>query len=163
YAAGVLFGRHKLVPTISPGKTWEGLAGSTLACVVVGITGAIVLLDATWWAGAVLGLVITVTATLGDLVESMLKRDLDLKDMGSLLPGHGGVMDRLDALLPSALSAWLMLTILVPPSCSVFRGCRSEGVSRRGRAAKGRLPWRYADAGRTARRGARAGGSRRGR
>lgn len=116
YAAGVLFGRHKLVPTISPGKTWEGLAGSTLAGVVVGITGAIVLLDATWWAGAVLGLVITVTATLGDLVESMLKRDLDLKDMGSLLPGHGGVMDRLDSLLPSALSAWLMLTLLVPPA-----------------------------------------------
>lgn len=116
YAAGVLFGRHKLVPTISPGKTWEGLAGSTFACLAVGVAGVLLLLDGAWWAGAALGLVVTVTATLGDLVESMLKRDLDLKDMGSLLPGHGGVMDRLDSLLPSALAAWLVLTFLVPPA-----------------------------------------------
>jgi phosphatidate cytidylyltransferase len=114
YAAGVMFGKHKLVPTISPGKTWEGLAGSTLSCLAVGVVGVVLLLDGAWWAGLVLGLVCVITATLGDLVESMLKRDLDIKDMGSVLPGHGGVMDRLDSLLPSAFASWLVLTLLVP-------------------------------------------------
>lgn len=114
YAAGVLFGRHKLVPSISPGKTWEGLAGSTVACLAVAMAGVVLLLDGAWWAGVVLGVVGVITATLGDLVESMLKRDLDIKDMGSVLPGHGGVMDRLDSLLPSAFVAWLVLTVLVP-------------------------------------------------
>lgn len=114
YAAGVLFGRHKLVPSISPGKTWEGLAGSTLSCLAVGVAGVVLLLDGAWWAGLVLGLVGVITATFGDLVESMLKRDLNIKDMGSVLPGHGGVMDRLDSLLPSAFALWLVMTVLVP-------------------------------------------------
>ncbi|WP_157180995.1 phosphatidate cytidylyltransferase [Actinopolymorpha alba] len=113
YAAGVLFGRHKLAPEISPGKTWEGLAGSALSCLAVGIVGVTVLLHGAWWAGLVLGVVATVTATAGDLVESMLKRDIGIKDMGSVLPGHGGVMDRLDSLLPTALVSWLVLTLLV--------------------------------------------------
>ncbi|HEY8455531.1 MAG TPA: phosphatidate cytidylyltransferase [Actinopolymorphaceae bacterium] len=115
YVAGVLFGRHKLAPTISPGKTWEGLAGSALLCLAVGVAGVMILLDGTWWTGLVLGVVATATATLGDLVESMLKRDVGIKDMGTLLPGHGGVMDRLDSLLPTALVSWLVLTLLVPP------------------------------------------------
>jgi phosphatidate cytidylyltransferase len=114
YAAGVLFGRHKLAPTISPGKTWEGLAGSTLCCLVAGVAGVVFLLHGSWWAGLVVGAVATVTATLGDLVESMLKRDIGIKDMGSLLPGHGGVMDRLDSLLPTAVVSWLVLSLLVP-------------------------------------------------
>jgi phosphatidate cytidylyltransferase len=114
YAAGVLFGRHRLAPSISPGKTWEGVAGSTLFCLAVGVAGVMILLHGTWWAGLILGIAATVTATLGDLVESMLKRDIGIKDMGSLLPGHGGVMDRLDSLLPTALVSWLVLSLLVP-------------------------------------------------
>jgi phosphatidate cytidylyltransferase len=114
YATGVLFGRHPLAPSISPGKTWEGLAGSALFCFAVGLAGVTLLLHGSWWAGLVLGAAATVTATLGDLVESMLKRDIGIKDMGSLLPGHGGVMDRLDSLLPTALVAWVVLTLLVP-------------------------------------------------
>lgn len=114
YAAGVVIGRHKLAPAISPGKTWEGLAGSAIACVAVGVAGVMLLLDGNWWAGLVLGLVATGSATFGDLMESMIKRDLEIKDMGSLLPGHGGVMDRLDSLLPTALASWLVLELLVP-------------------------------------------------
>jgi phosphatidate cytidylyltransferase len=114
YVAGVLFGRHRLAPSISPGKTWEGVAGSTLFCLAVGVAGVMILLHGTWWAGLILGIAATVTATLGDLVESMLKRDIGIKDMGSLLPGHGGVMDRLDSLLPTALVSWLVLSLLVP-------------------------------------------------
>ena len=86
YVAGVLFGKHPLAPMVSKGKTWEG---------------------------ALFGLAIVVTATLGDLGESMIKRDLGLKDMGRLLPGHGGVLDRLDSLLPCAAVAYLVLTAIL--------------------------------------------------
>ncbi|WP_051989734.1 phosphatidate cytidylyltransferase [Gordonia soli] len=113
YAAGVLFGKHPMAPAISPKKSWEGLVGS----LVVGTTGAICcvvfLLGSHWWIGAILGPVLVVCATLGDLVESQVKRDLGIKDMGSLLPGHGGIMDRLDSLLPSALIVWAVLTALL--------------------------------------------------
>ncbi|MET9021233.1 phosphatidate cytidylyltransferase [Actinopolymorpha sp. NPDC004070] len=114
YTAGVLFGRHPLAPSISPAKTYEGLAGSAVFCLAIGVAGVMVLLEGSWWAGLILGAAATVTATLGDLVESMLKRDVGIKDMGSLLPGHGGVMDRLDSLLPTALVSWLVLSLLVP-------------------------------------------------
>jgi phosphatidate cytidylyltransferase len=114
YLAGVLAGRHPMAPTVSPKKSWEGFAGSVVACVGIGILAVIVLLDGQWWAGAVLGAAAVVTATLGDLGESMVKRDLGIKDMSALLPGHGGIMDRLDSLLPTAPIAWLILTALVP-------------------------------------------------
>ncbi len=114
YAAGVLFGRHRLAPSISPAKTWEGLGGSAVLCLGVGIAGVMVLLQGSLWAGIVLGVAATATATLGDLVESMLKRDIGIKDMGRMLPGHGGVMDRLDSILPTALVSWLVLSLLVP-------------------------------------------------
>jgi phosphatidate cytidylyltransferase len=114
YGVGVVAGRHPLAPTISPKKSWEGVAGSVLACVLVGVASVVLLLDGPWWAGALLGLLTAVSATLGDLGESMIKRDLGIKDMGSLLPGHGGLMDRLDSLLPTAPLAWLVLTALVP-------------------------------------------------
>jgi phosphatidate cytidylyltransferase len=114
YAAGVLFGRHPLAPTVSPAKTWEGLAGSAVLCLGIGVAGVMVLLDGSLLAGLVLGAAATVTATLGDLVESMLKRDIGIKDMGRMLPGHGGVMDRLDSILPTALVSWLVLSLLVP-------------------------------------------------
>ena len=114
YAAGVVLGRHPMAPTVSPAKSWEGFAGSTVACVVGGTALVTLLLHGAWWQGAVFGLAIAVTATLGDLGESMIKRDLGIKDMGSLLPGHGGLMDRLDSLLPAAAVSWLLLSAFVP-------------------------------------------------
>ncbi len=114
YIAGVLAGRHPMAPTVSPKKSWEGFAGSVLACLAVGVFAVVVALDGDWWAGAALGAAAVLTATLGDLGESMIKRDLELKDMSTLLPGHGGIMDRLDSLLPTAPVAWLILTALVP-------------------------------------------------
>lgn len=114
YAFGVVWGKHQLAPSVSPKKTWEGLAGSAVFAVVLGVAGVTVALDGAWWAGATLGLAIVATATVGDLSESLLKRDLGIKDMGSLLPGHGGIMDRLDSLLPAAPVGYLLLTVLVP-------------------------------------------------
>jgi phosphatidate cytidylyltransferase len=114
YAVGVLVGRHPMAATISPKKSWEGFAGSVVACVVVGAALVGYVLHGPWWVGIVLGAVSAVTATLGDLVESLVKRDLGVKDMGALLPGHGGLMDRLDSLLATVVPAWLVLTLLVP-------------------------------------------------
>ncbi|MFB6724554.1 phosphatidate cytidylyltransferase [Kribbella sp. NPDC056345] len=113
YVAGVLFGKHPMAPTISPKKSWEGFAGSTLFCVGAGIASVVFLLDGHWWVGAIVGAVAVVTATVGDLGESMIKRDLGIKDMSNLLPGHGGVMDRLDSLLATAPAVWLLLHLLV--------------------------------------------------
>jgi phosphatidate cytidylyltransferase len=114
YAVGVVAGKHPLAPSVSPKKSWEGLGGSVLACLAAGILSVVFLLDGSWWAGAVLGLAAVVTATVGDLSESLLKRDLGIKDMGSLLPGHGGVLDRIDSLLPTAPVAFVLLAVLVP-------------------------------------------------
>ena len=112
YAIGVLLGRHRMAPHISPGKTWEGLLGSLVSCLLVGWAGVVFLLDDSWWAGLVLGGCATVTAVGGDLLMSMVKRDVGIKDMGRLLPGHGGIMDRLDSLLPTALASWAVLSLL---------------------------------------------------
>lgn len=109
YAAGVLFGKHPMVPAISPKKSWEGLSGSLLFGLVGGILTVSLILGGPWWVGAVLGVVIVLTSTLGDLVESQVKRDLGIKDMGAMLPGHGGIMDRLDSALPSAVATWVVL------------------------------------------------------
>jgi phosphatidate cytidylyltransferase len=114
YATGVLFGKHLLAPKISPKKSIEGLAGSIIMCASVGLILLTWLLNAYWWQGVVFGLAIVVTATLGDLGESMVKRDLGIKDMGTLIPGHGGILDRLDSLLPSAPVAWALLAAFVP-------------------------------------------------
>ena len=114
YVAGVLFGRHPMAPTISPKKSWEGFAGSALFTAVGGALLVALLVDGLWWEGVVIGLAAMVAATLGDLCESMIKRDLGIKDMGSLLPGHGGMMDRLDSLLLAAPVTYLLLSWLVP-------------------------------------------------
>jgi phosphatidate cytidylyltransferase len=114
YVAGVLFGKHPMAPHVSPKKSWEGFAGSGLFCAVGGAVILPLLLDGAPLAGAAIGLAVMLTATLGDLGESMIKRDLGIKDMGSLLPGHGGIMDRLDSLLPAAPVTFLLLTWLVP-------------------------------------------------
>ncbi|MFG3588424.1 phosphatidate cytidylyltransferase [Streptomyces sp. NPDC047990] len=114
YAIGWRFGKHKLAPRISPGKTREGLVGAVLFAMVGGALCLQFLIeDGTWWQGLIIGLAVAATATLGDLGESMIKRDLGIKDMGTLLPGHGGIMDRLDSLLPTAPVVWLLLVIFV--------------------------------------------------
>jgi phosphatidate cytidylyltransferase len=113
YAAGVLFGKHPMAPIISPKKSWEGFAGSAVACVVAGYLLVVHLLDGDWWVGVVLGLIAVVMATLGDLCESVMKRDLGIKDMSHVIPGHGGLMDRLDSLLATVAPIWLLLHYLV--------------------------------------------------
>lgn len=113
YFAGILFGKHLMVPAISPKKTWEGLAGSVVLCLAAGAIGLVLLLNGPVWAGLVLGIGAVIAATLGDLVESIIKRDIDTKDMSSILPGHGGVLDRLDSLLMVAPVAWLLMTVLL--------------------------------------------------
>ncbi|RKN06673.1 phosphatidate cytidylyltransferase [Streptomyces radicis] len=110
YAVGWRIGRRKLAPRISPGKTREGLAGAVVFAMAAGALCMQFLIDGgTWWEGLILGLGVAASATLGDLGESMIKRDLGIKDMGTLLPGHGGIMDRLDSLLPTAPVVWLLL------------------------------------------------------
>jgi phosphatidate cytidylyltransferase len=113
YFAGISFGRHKMAPVISPKKTWEGFAGSALACMAVGGWLVAWLLEDDIWKGVLIGAVVVVFATLGDLVESVIKRDLGVKDMGSVLPGHGGMMDRLDSLVAALIPVWVLLTLLV--------------------------------------------------
>jgi len=113
YIAGVLFGRHPMAPVISPKKSWEGFAGSTFFCVAAGIALVVWLLDGDWWVGIALGLIAVVMATLGDLVESVMKRDLGIKDMSQIIPGHGGLMDRIDSLLATIAPIWLLLHYLV--------------------------------------------------
>jgi phosphatidate cytidylyltransferase len=114
YAVGALFGKHPLAPRISPKKSIEGFAGSTAMCALIGYILMTTLLHASWWQGVVFGLALVASATLGDLGESMVKRDLGIKDMGTLLPGHGGILDRLDSLLPSAPVAWALLQAFGP-------------------------------------------------
>ena len=106
YAAGVRFGKHPMAPKISPKKSWEGFAGSVVTQMVIGALLFQYALDAVWWQGVIVGLAMTVTATLGDFVESAIKRDLGVKDMGDIVPGHGGIMDRLDSLIPNAFVSW---------------------------------------------------------
>lgn len=112
YTAGVLFGKHPMVPAISPKKSWEGFAGSLIAGTTASVLAVTFLLDKPPWVGVPLGLMLVITGTLGDLIESQVKRDLGIKDMGTLLPGHGGIMDRLDSVLPSAVATWIVLTLL---------------------------------------------------
>jgi len=114
YAVGVKFGKHPMAPSLSPKKSWEGFAGSVLSCALVGAISLPLLLDGVWWAGAVLGVVAAAAATLGDLIESSIKRDLGIKDMSTILPGHGGLMDRLDSLVVVAPVAWALLLLFVP-------------------------------------------------
>lgn len=118
YVAGVLAGRHPLAPSVSPKKSWEGLGGSFLLAGTVGGVGAAVLLDASPVFGVLLGAASVLTATLGDLAESLLKRDLELKDMGRVLPGHGGVLDRLDSMLLTAPLVHLLLLVALPAAAA---------------------------------------------
>jgi phosphatidate cytidylyltransferase len=116
YFVGIFAGKHPMAPVISPKKSWEGFAGSTAFCVAAGWACVVYLLDGDWWVGVLLGLVAVVMATLGDLSESVIKRDLGIKDMSAIIPGHGGLMDRLDSLLATVAPTWLLLFYLVPVS-----------------------------------------------
>ncbi len=112
FIAGVMFGSHPMAPAVSPKKSWEGFAGSVMGGSVTGALTVSLLLGHEWWIGAVMGVGLVVCATLGDLVESQFKRELGIKDMSNLLPAHGGLMDRLDGMLPSAMVTWLVLSVL---------------------------------------------------
>ena len=113
YVAGAIFGKHPMAPTISPKKSWEGFAGALVLQLVVGTLLWIFVFDQSWWEGAIVGFVMMLSATLGDLIESMIKRDLGVKDMGTLLPGHGGVMDRLDSIVINSFVAWVLFGIFL--------------------------------------------------
>lgn len=112
YLVGVIAGKHPLVPKISPKKTWEGLAGSLFFTIIGGALSFHYLMHEHWWIGALVGLMVVFTATSGDLIESALKRDLSLKDMGTILPGHGGVLDRIDSALLSGPAVWLAFEVV---------------------------------------------------
>ncbi len=114
YAVGALFGKHQIAPRISPKKSLEGLVGSAAMCAFIGWLLCLTVMHTYWWQGILFGLALVTSATLGDLGVSMIKRDIGIKDMGTLLPGHGGAMDRLDSLLPSAPVAWALLAAFVP-------------------------------------------------
>ena len=114
YIAGVLFGRHPMAPGISPKKSWEGFAGSLVLGTPMVTLIAVLALELPWWVGVAIGAVLVVVSTCGDLAESLLKRDLGIKDMGHLLPGHGGVLDRVDSILLAAPTTYVMLEVLLP-------------------------------------------------
>ena len=112
YIFGVLIGKHPLAPAISPKKTWEGLVGSIFATTIGSALVFQFALDHTWWIGAGIGLVAVVTSTCGDLIESAVKRDLAIKDMGTILPGHGGILDRIDSVLFTGPAVWFALEFI---------------------------------------------------
>jgi len=114
YFAGITVGRHLMAPAISPKKTWEGFGGSAFACMLGGAISLPLLLHGAIWQGILLGAAALVSATLGDLAESMIKRDLQIKDMGTVLPGHGGILDRIDSLLIAAPVVWVLLLVFIP-------------------------------------------------
>ncbi|KQQ29065.1 phosphatidate cytidylyltransferase [Frondihabitans sp. Leaf304] len=111
YATGLNFGKHKMAPRISPKKTWEGFAGSAASAMIAGVLISVFMIHEPWWLGIILGAVLTLTATVGDLTESLIKRDLGIKDISAWLPGHGGFLDRLDSTLPSAVVAYALYLI----------------------------------------------------
>lgn len=112
YVAGVMFGSHPMAPAVSPKKSWEGFVGSIIFGMVTGALSIHFLLEREAWVGAVMGLGLVVCASLGDLVESQFKRELGIKDMSNILPGHGGLMDRLDGMLPAAMVTWVAISFL---------------------------------------------------
>jgi phosphatidate cytidylyltransferase len=113
YATGVLFGKHPMAPQISPKKSWEGFAGSLVVQCLIGVAAFVWVFEAPWWQGLIMGAVLTVTATAGDFAESAIKRDVGVKDMGTFLPGHGGIMDRLDSLVINAFAAWALFALFL--------------------------------------------------
>ena len=114
YLLGVIIGKHPIAPTISPKKSWEGLIGSFLLAGICVVLMTVFMMDQAWWKGLILAVTLVIIGFLGDLVESVIKRDLGVKDMGTLIPGHGGIMDRVDSYILSAYPAWLLMMWLFP-------------------------------------------------
>ncbi|GII20630.1 phosphatidate cytidylyltransferase [Planosporangium mesophilum] len=114
YVAGVFFGKRPMAPSVSPKKSWEGAAGSLLAAAIGGAVMLSLMFDVVWWYGALFGVAVAAASVLGDLAESLIKRDLGIKDMSGLLPGHGGLMDRLDSILFAAPTAVAVLALVAP-------------------------------------------------
>ena len=112
YLTGLAIGKHTMAPKISPKKTWEGFAGSIVFTTIAGAIAFHYILEAQIWIGALAGLLVVISGTSGDLIESAIKRDLAIKDMGDLLPGHGGVLDRIDSILYAAPALWLALELV---------------------------------------------------
>jgi phosphatidate cytidylyltransferase len=110
YLVGASLGKHPMAPKISPKKTWEGFGGSIAGAMVIGVPASVFVLDKPWWVGAVLAVGMVAAATAGDLAESMVKRELGIKDMSSILPGHGGVMDRLDSIVFASPVAFILFS-----------------------------------------------------
>jgi phosphatidate cytidylyltransferase len=116
YVTGVFFGKHPMAPSVSPKKSWEGFVGSLVWTAIGSAVALHFLIDgAGWWEGAIFGLAVSGASVLGDLGESLIKRDLGIKDMSNLLPGHGGLMDRLDSILLAAPTAYAVLSLVLPP------------------------------------------------
>lgn len=113
YIAGIFFGKHPMAPRISPKKSWEGFAGSLFLGMGVATLLMHYTLDLPWWMGMIVGAVLVIIATCGDLSQSLLKRDLGIKDMGDILPGHGGMLDRLDSLLLAAPTTYILMEVLL--------------------------------------------------
>jgi phosphatidate cytidylyltransferase len=114
YIAGVFLGKHPMAPSVSPKKSWEGFAGSLVATAAGGALLLYLMFDVAPWYGALFGLTVSAASVLGDLAESLLKRDLGIKDMSNLLPGHGGLMDRLDSVLFAVPVAYAVLVLVAP-------------------------------------------------
>jgi phosphatidate cytidylyltransferase len=111
YVSGLLLGKHKMAPRISPKKTWEGFVGSILAALIAGVLVALFMIHVSVWVGLLFGFTLALVSTLGDLTESLIKRDLGIKDISNWLPGHGGLLDRLDSVLPSAAVAYALFLL----------------------------------------------------
>lgn len=111
YIAGVLWGKHPMAPKISPKKTWEGFVGSMVGSIIVGIICSMVIGDP-WLYGIIVAIFLVIASTVGDLGESMVKREIGIKDMSNLLPGHGGVMDRLDSIVFAIATGYVIFAVL---------------------------------------------------
>ncbi|MBB5598099.1 phosphatidate cytidylyltransferase [Neomicrococcus lactis] len=116
YLVGAMFGKHPMAPKISPKKSWEGFAGSVGGAIIVGIAASLFLLNTPWWTGLLLAVATVAAATTGDLAESLVKRELGIKDMSNILPGHGGVMDRLDSIVFASPVAYVLALLTMPGS-----------------------------------------------
>lgn len=122
YIAGVLFGKHPMAPKVSPKKSWEGFAGSLIGAVAVGILASWLIFEEPVYIGALLAAAVVVAGTAGDFSESMVKREIGLKDMSNVLPGHGGVMDRLDSIVFAMPTAFFVTVALTADSAGLPLG-----------------------------------------
>lgn len=114
YLVGATLGKHRMAPKISPKKSWEGFFGSLLGANVVACLLTHYLLDYDWWVGTIIGTVLMLAATAGDFAASMVKRDFGVKDMGTTLPGHGGIMDRLDSIVFAIPVGYTLFVVVLP-------------------------------------------------